>query len=58
MKFVDVTETHVNVEIKRILKSLCYLKHTHIHNLKHIQGVFEVEVFLLTCDGMCCSKEF
>jgi hypothetical protein len=24
----------------------------------HIQGVFEVEVFLLTCDMMRCSKEF
>jgi hypothetical protein len=24
----------------------------------HIQGVFEVEVFLLTCDSMRCSKEF
>jgi hypothetical protein len=23
-----------------------------------IQGVFEVEVFLLTCDSMRCSKEF
>jgi hypothetical protein len=23
-----------------------------------IQGVFEVEVFLLTCDSMGCSKEF
>jgi hypothetical protein len=24
----------------------------------HIQGVFEVEVFFLTCDSMRCSKEF
>jgi hypothetical protein len=24
----------------------------------HIQGVFEVEAFLLTCDSMRCSKEF
>jgi hypothetical protein len=23
-----------------------------------IQGVFEVEAFLLTCDSMRCSKEF
>jgi hypothetical protein len=23
-----------------------------------IQGVFEVEAFLLTCDNMRCSKEF
>jgi hypothetical protein len=23
-----------------------------------IQGVFEVETFLLTCDSMRCSKEF
>jgi hypothetical protein len=25
---------------------------------KYIQGVFEVEAFLLTCDCMRCSKEF
>jgi hypothetical protein len=25
---------------------------------KYIQGVFEVEVFLLTCDRMRCTKEF
>jgi hypothetical protein len=24
----------------------------------HIQGVFEVEAFLLTCDSIRCSKEF
>jgi hypothetical protein len=23
-----------------------------------IQGVFEIEAFLLTCDSMRCSKEF
>jgi hypothetical protein len=24
----------------------------------YLQGVFEVEAFLLTCDSMRCSKEF
>jgi hypothetical protein len=26
--------------------------------LRFIQGVFEVEAFLLTCDSTGCSKEF
>jgi hypothetical protein len=26
--------------------------------LSNIQGVFEIEAFLLTCDSMSCSKEF
>jgi hypothetical protein len=26
--------------------------------LRNLQGVFEVEAFLLTCDSMRCSKEF
>jgi hypothetical protein len=27
-------------------------------NFIHIQGVFEVEAFFLTCESMRCSKEF
>jgi hypothetical protein len=34
----------------------CSLKNQALSSL--IQGVFEVEVFLLTCDSMRCSKEF
>jgi hypothetical protein len=32
--------------------------HKPLDILSFIQGVFEVEVFLLTCDSMRCSKEF
>jgi hypothetical protein len=33
-------------------------KETVYNPLTGIQGVFEVEAFLLTCDSMRCSKEF
>jgi hypothetical protein len=34
------------------------LFHTVFICIKVIQGVFEVEAFLLTCDSMRCSKKF
>jgi hypothetical protein len=38
---------------------LYFLFEENMMNLQtHIQGVFEVEAFLLTCDSMRYSKEF
>jgi hypothetical protein len=44
-------------EIRKIAKNTVKFFHCTLPVLD-IQGVFEVEVFILTCDNMRCSKEF
>jgi hypothetical protein len=62
------SEQHVRAVLSRFASlSVPSYNHNHILVLERlarfllllsIQGVFEVEAFLLTCDSMRCSKEF
>jgi hypothetical protein len=67
-KMCDITHLNLNfiavrMFVKKILQNN-YINALNFVQLKihlvylHIQGVFEVEAFLLTCDSMRCSKEF
>jgi hypothetical protein len=53
-----------NMHKHAIICSITFIKKDKFHRINLfiqnllIQGVFEVEVFLLTCDSMRCSKEF
>jgi hypothetical protein len=54
----STAQPYMKKNFKSFLSKQMYLRIYFLFMSYSIQGVFEVEAFLLTCDSMRCSKEF